>query len=146
MVIDDIISITKVKHINCAISKEGVIIFACLHLIWAHYMLYYLYAKVQPISISISVSILEILQNFRKIRKGQKNCPNDRVFYFTCHYINSYPNHMIMGLFKIQDDDILHILVSDYYLFYVIYGRSIFLKLSKIWIVFLAHLVTQPFL
>ncbi len=62
-------------HINCAISKEGVAIFACLHLIWAHYMLYYLYAEFQPISISICVSILEILQNFMKIRKGQKTVP-----------------------------------------------------------------------
>jgi len=31
-------------------------------------MFYYLYAKFQPISISICVSILEILQNFTKIR------------------------------------------------------------------------------
>ncbi len=62
-------------HINCAISKEGVVSFACLHLIWAHYMLYYFYAKFQPISISICVSILEILQNFMKIRKGQKTVP-----------------------------------------------------------------------
>ena len=37
--INGIISTTKVKHINCAISKEVVVMFACLHLIWAHYML-----------------------------------------------------------------------------------------------------------
>ncbi len=58
---------------------EGVVSFACLHLIWAHYMLYYFYAKFQPISISIWVSILEIQQNFAEI-KVLKNCPNDGVF------------------------------------------------------------------
>jgi len=73
--INGIISTTKVKHINCAISKEEVVSFACLHLILAHYMLYYFYAKFQPISISICVSILETLQNFTKIRKGQKTVP-----------------------------------------------------------------------
>ncbi len=96
-------------------------------------MLYYLYAKFQPISISICVSALEILQNFTKIRKGQKT---DRVFYFTCHYINSYPSHMILGLFESQDDVILHILFSDYYLFDLIYGRSIFSKWPNIGMVF----------
>jgi len=78
--INGIISTTKVKHINCAISKEEVVSFACLHLIWAHYMLYYLYARFQPISISICVSILEILQNFMKIRKGQKIVPMIKCF------------------------------------------------------------------
>src|SRR5258708_36333871 len=86
------------------------------------------------------------MKNFRKIRKGKKNFTNDRVFYFTCHYINSYPNHMIMGLFKSQDDVILHILVSDYYLFYVIYGRSIFLKCPNIWAGFCATVITKHFL
>ena len=57
-------------NINGAISKEGVVIFACLYLIWAHYMLHYLFAKFQPITSSICVSIVEILQNFIKIKKG----------------------------------------------------------------------------
>src|SRR5258708_39796834 len=92
--INGIISTTKVKHINCAISKEGVVSFACLHLIWAHYMLYYLYAKFQPISISICLYFRNTTE-FYENKEGSKNCPNDRVFYFTCHYINSYPNHMI---------------------------------------------------
>jgi len=58
------------------------------------------------------------------------------VFYFTCHYINSYPNHMIMGLFESQDDLIFHILFSDFDLFYFIYGRSIFSKWPNIGMVF----------
>ena len=59
-------------NINGAISKEGVATFACLHLIWAYYMLYYLSAKFQPISLSICVFIVKILQNFMKIKKDQK--------------------------------------------------------------------------
>jgi hypothetical protein len=55
------ISVTKVMNINGAISKGGVAIFACLYLIWAHYMLNYLSAKFQPINSSICVSIIEIL-------------------------------------------------------------------------------------
>jgi len=74
--------------------------------------------------------------DFYENKEGSKNCPNDRVFYFTCHYINSYPSHMILGLFESQDDVILHILCSDYYLFYVIYGRSIFSKWPNIGTVF----------
>jgi hypothetical protein len=58
----------KVRNINSAITEEGVVIFACLHLIWVHYMLYYFYAEFQLISIRNHVSILEILQNFVKIR------------------------------------------------------------------------------
>ncbi len=78
--INGIITTTKVKHIDCAISKEGVVSFACFYLIWAHYMVYYLYAKFQPISISICVSNLKILQNFTKIRKGQKTVPMIKCF------------------------------------------------------------------
>jgi hypothetical protein len=48
-------------NINGVISKEGVVIFACLHLIWAYYMLYYLFTKFQPISLSICGSTLEKL-------------------------------------------------------------------------------------
>src|SRR5258707_4804902 len=99
-------------------------------------MLYYFYAKFQPISISICVYFRNTTE-FYKNKEGSKNCPNDRVFYFTCHYINSYPNHMIMGLFESQDDLIYHILFSDFNLFDLIYGRSIFSKLPNIWTGFL---------
>jgi hypothetical protein len=61
---------------------------------------------------------------------------NDRLFYFTCHCINSYPNYMILCLFKSQDNLVLHRLFSDYYLFYLIYGRPIFSKWPNIETVF----------
>ena len=73
---------------------------------------------------------------FYENKEGSKNCPNDRVFYFTCHYINAYPNHMIMGLFESQDDVIFHVLFSDFNLFYFIYSRSIFSKWPNIGMVF----------
>jgi hypothetical protein len=66
--INGIISTTKVRNISSAITKEEMVIFACLHLIWVHYMLYYFYAMFQLISIRLYISILEILQNFAKIR------------------------------------------------------------------------------
>jgi hypothetical protein len=37
--INGIISTIKVRNINSAITKEGVVSFACLHLIWVYYML-----------------------------------------------------------------------------------------------------------
>src|SRR5713226_8160550 len=100
-------------------------------------MLYYLHAKFQPISISICVYFRNTAE-FYENKEGSKNCPNDRVFYFTCHYINSYLNHMIESLFESQDDVIFYVLFSDLNLFYLIYGRSIFLKWSNIGTVFLA--------
>src|SRR5258708_21639058 len=45
---------------------------------------------------------------------------------------------MIYSLFKSQDDVIFYILFSDFNLFYLIYGRSIFSKWPKIGMVFLA--------
>src|SRR5260370_23218292 len=102
-------------------------------------MLYYLYAMFQPISISICVYFRNTAE-FYENKEGSKNCPNDRVFYFTCHYINCYPNHMIQGLFESQDDVIFQILFSYFNLFDLIYGRSIFLKCAKIWTIFLAHI------
>src|SRR5260370_8139986 len=92
-------------------------------------MLYYLYAKFQPISISICVYFRNTTE-FYKNKEGSKNCPNDGVFYFTCHYINSYPNHMIYSLFESQDNVIFHILFSDFILFYLIYARLIISKTS----------------
>src|SRR5258708_8648898 len=77
---------------------------------------------------------------FYENKEGSKNCPNDRVFYFTCHYINSYLNHMIESLFESQDDVIFYVLFSDLNLFYLIYGRSIFSEWPKICTLFLATL------
>jgi hypothetical protein len=83
--INGIIRTIKVRNINSAISREEVVIFACLHLIWVHYILYYLYAKFQLITTRIYVFILEILQNFAKTRKGQKCIP--MIGYFILHAI-----------------------------------------------------------
>src|SRR5260370_36713961 len=105
-------------------------------------MLYYLYAKFQPISISICVYFRNTAE-FYENKEGSKNCPNDGVFYFTHHYINSYPNHMIEGLFESQDDVIFYVIFSDLNLFYLIYGRSIFSKFAKIWMVFLATVLLR---
>jgi hypothetical protein len=45
MLSEPTVSTIKVRNINSVITKEKVVIFACLHLIWVHYMLYYFYAK-----------------------------------------------------------------------------------------------------
>ena len=73
--------------------------------------------------------------------RGLKNCPNDRAFYSAWHYINSDPNHMILGLSESQDAILIHILLSNYYLIYLFFDKPIFSKHQNIGTVFLPTVV-----
>ena len=84
----------------------------------------------------ISYQFWSILREYCWNYIGSKNCPNDRVFYFACCYVNSNPNYITLGLFQSYDVILSHILFLDYYVIFLICSTSIFAKHPNIGTVF----------